>query len=293
MRTLRPLFRLARPLYLLLAGLTYVLGAGIARYLGNPQIPEAFWSGLAWVLLAQLSMDLLTEVFRSPIEPIVPGESLSDRIALRTAALWISMASLTAGAVMIYRLFAQGQLAPAALLLLGISLAAIIAYAVPPLRLVNRGFGEFLLAVQLGGVAPYLGFHFQTAEPHWLPALVTFPLTALALALFIVLDFPPFAADVKYARGTLLERIGWERAVALHRALTLMAYLPFAIGPLLGLSLSLLWPALLTLPFGLLEIFWLRNIALGAKPLWALLTANAIAIFGLTAYLLALTFWMR
>ena len=71
------------------------------------------------------------------------------------------------------------------------------------------------------------------------------------------------------------------------------AYVLFAFTPLLGYSLSLLWPAFLTIPFAILQIYWLRNIALGAKPIWTLLSVNAIAIFGLTAYFLTLTFWLR
>jgi len=293
MQRLLMLLRLSRPYYLLLNALTYALGAGIARYLGNPQIPSAFWLGLGWTLLVQLSMMLLAEVFRPFNEPVVPNGTPAEQLAVRNAALWLSTAALASAAVLIYWLFLQERLLPAALLFVGISVLVVLAYAVPPIRLVNRGFGELLLAFQLASLAPFLGFLFQAGEAHRLISAVTFPLTTLALALFIVLDFPSFAADTKYGRGTLLVRLGWERAVPLHHALVLTAYFMFAAAPLLGFSLNVLWPAFLTLPFGLLQIFWLRNIALGAKPVWPLLTVNAIALFGLTAYLLTLTFWLR
>ena len=119
------------------------------------------------------------------------------------------------------------------------------------------------------------------------------PLTFLSFAAFLALDFPSYAEDLKYGRGTLLVRMGWERAVPLHHGLVIAAYVLFMLAPLLGFTLRLLWPAFLTLPFALLQIYWLRNIALGAKPIWSLLSANAISLFGLTAYFLTLTFWLR
>jgi 1,4-dihydroxy-2-naphthoate octaprenyltransferase len=92
---------------------------------------------------------------------------------------------------------------------------------------------------------------------------------------------------------TFLTRLGWERVVPLHHIFVLFAYVFFAISPSLGLSLSLIWPAFLTLPFALFQIFQLRNISLGAPKNWNLLTATALSVFGLTLYFLTLTFWLR
>ena len=43
----------------------------------------------------------------------------------------------------------------------------------------------------------------------------------------------------------------------------------------------------------ILQIILLRHISLGGKPNWTLLTATALAVFGLTTYFLTLTFWIR
>jgi 1,4-dihydroxy-2-naphthoate octaprenyltransferase len=56
---IRNLLRLARPLHLLLAALTYFFGASVANYLGKPFQTDAFWLGLTAVLLAQTSLNLL------------------------------------------------------------------------------------------------------------------------------------------------------------------------------------------------------------------------------------------
>ncbi|MFH1907092.1 MAG: hypothetical protein ABIL11_06905, partial [Chloroflexota bacterium] len=58
------LLRLSRPLQLLLAALAYLLGAGIARYLGIHLNGGAFWLGLVWVMLIQIAAYLLAEYFR-------------------------------------------------------------------------------------------------------------------------------------------------------------------------------------------------------------------------------------
>jgi 1,4-dihydroxy-2-naphthoate octaprenyltransferase len=172
-------------------------------------------------------------------------------------------------------------------------LASALLYAIPPFRLINRGFGEPVLAILLAYLIPSIGFLLQTVSYHRFLAILVFPLTALALATFIAFDFPSYARDRKYARGTLLVRIGWERAVPVHNILIVLAYLLLLFAPLFGISLALIWPGLLTAPFAIFQIFTLRQITLGGKPVWNMLTVTAIAIFALTAYFLTLTFWLR
>jgi len=293
MNRILTLIRLSRPLYLLLAALTYVLGAGVARYLGNQQNQPVFWFGMLAVLMTQLSMSLLVEVFRPFNEPVVADETRAERKVIQDAALYVSLSALIVAGLVAFFFFRDHNLTGTSILFLAVSLLTIVIYSVPPLRLVSKGFGEFLLAVQLAYLIPSIGFLLQAGNYHRLMSVVTLPLSVLAFAAFVALDFPAYADDIKYERGTFLSRLGWERAVPLHHALIVAAYFLFSAAPFLGFSLALLWPAFLTLPFALLQIYSLHNIALGAKPVWNLLIANAIALFGLTAYFLTLTFWLR
>ena len=289
---MRNLLRLTRPLHLLLAALTFFLGASIANYLGEPLRADSFWLGLIAVLLAQVSMNLLAEVFRPANEAIIRGESRKDRLLLRNNALYVSIAALTANVLIAFVLYNNNHLSTSAFFFLLLSLLLIVAYAIPPLRFVNRGFGEFVLAAHLAYVIPSLGYILQSDETHRF-LLISIPLTCLAFAYFIVMNFPTFATDRKYNRGTLLTRLGWERAVPLHHLFVLLAYLFLLAAPIFGLSLSLIWPAFLTLPFALFQIFQLQNLSMGAPTNWMLLTATALTVFGLTAYFLSLTFWLR
>ena len=289
---IRNLVRLSRPIHILLAALTYFFGANIANYLGKPFRTDAFWLGLIAVLLAQISMNLLAEVFRPVNEPIIEDETLKGRLTLRNNALYVSIAALTANVVIAFLLYNNHRLTLSAFLFLLLSLVIILTYSVPPLRLINRGFGEFLLAAHLTYVIPSIAYILQAGETHRL-LLLTIPLVFLAFAYFIVMDFPSFASDRKYDRVTFLTRLGWERVVPLHHLFVLLAYLFFLASPVFGISLSLLWPAFLTFPFALFQIFQLRNIALGAPTNWILLTLTALSVFGLTVYFLSLTFWLR
>lgn len=289
---IRNLLQLSRPLHLVLAALTYFFGASIADYLGKPFLADSFWLGFVSVLLAQMSMNLLAEVFRPANEPLIEGETLRDRLALRNNALYISVAALTANAVTAFLLYNSDRLTLSSFFFLLLSLLIILLYSLPPFRFTNRGFGEFLLAAHLAYVFPSIAYILQSGETHRFLVL-TIPLVFLAFAYFIVMDFPSFATDRKYERLTFLTRLGWERVVPLHHFFVLLAYLLFLTAPIFELSLSLLWPTFITLPFALFQIFQLRVIAHGAPPNWTLLTMTALSVFGLTVYFLSLTFWLR
>jgi 1,4-dihydroxy-2-naphthoate octaprenyltransferase len=287
------ILRLTRPLHLLFAALAYLLGVSLADYLAIPFHAAAFWLGLAAALFAQGTMSLLAEAFRPVGDPLVPEETLAQRKSMRDSLLYTSYGALAVLAVIAVLLFNLGQLAPQPLMFIVLSLLLVLLYGVPPMRLVGRGFGEALLAIQLGYVLPSLGFLLQSQEYHRLLGIAAFPLTALALACLLALNFSTFAQDLKFSRRTLLVAIGWERAVPLHHVFILAAYVIFFAATFFGISFALIWPAFLSLPFAILQIFLLRSIANGGRPVWTLLNVNAIIIFGLTAYFLIWTFWLR
>ena len=285
------MLKLTRPLQLLLAALTYTLGASIPSYLGSPLNAGVFSLGLAGILLAQLSMFLLAEVFRPHNEPLVENETPKQKETLRSNALYISIAALTVTAFIAYLLYINQALVLSSSILLISSFTLILLYALPPFRLLDRGFGELTLAAHMAYVIPSIGFLLQAKENHRLLIVIIIPLTALALAYFLILNFISFPSDQKYQRATLLRLLTWEGAVPLHHSLIVLAYVIFAIAPVLGFSI--LWPAFLTLPFAILQIILLRHISLGGKPNWTLLNVTALAVFGLTTYFLTLTFWIR
>lgn len=287
------MFKLTRPLHLLLASLTYLLGASIPAYLGKPVLVTPFILGLAIALLAQTSMSFLREVFRPHNEALIEGETPQQKETLRNNLLYISVGMIGTLVFIAFIIHLNFTLTLPSFLFLLSSLVLILLYSIPPFHLVNRGFGELILALHIAYVIPSIAFLFQTGENSRLPTLLLLPLTVLAFAYFLLINFTTFPEDQKYERGTLLRRLTWERAVPFHHSLIVFAYLMFALVPLLGFAFSLVAPAFLTLPFAIFQIYQLRAIANGNPPNWKLLTSTALAVFGLTTYFLTLTFWLR
>lgn len=287
------MFRLARPLHLLLAALTYLLGSSIPAYLGKPFQPLLFILGLAFVILMQTSMSFLREVFRPHNEPLIEGETPQKKETLRNNLLYIAIGTTATAAVLAFLIYLNFTLALPTFYFLLTSLLLALLYTIPPLHLVNRGFGELILAVHLGYVIPSIAFLLQTSETSRLLTTLLLPITTLALAYFLLVNFTTFPEDQKYERGTLLRRLTWERAVPLHHSLIAFAYITFALAPLFGFAFNLIAPAFLTLPFAIFQIYQLQSIANGNPPNWKLLTATALAVIGLTTYFLTLTFWLR
>ncbi|GAB1470824.1 hypothetical protein MASR2M66_17020 [Chloroflexota bacterium] len=287
------MLKLTRPLNLFLVTLTYLLGAGISTYLGKDIQLVPLILGFAIVIFAQISMSFLREVFRPHNEPLIKGETPQQKETLRNNLLYISIGLIGAVAGITYTLHLNFTLALPTILFLLFLIIFVFLYSIPPFHLANRGFGELTLAVQIAYIVPSIAFLLQSDEiPRLLTALLI-PLTSLALAYFLILNFTTFQDDQKYDRGTLLCRLTWERAVPLHHGLLAFAYIAFALALPFGFALNIIAPAFLTLPFAIFQIFQLRAIANGNPPNWKLLTSTALMVFGLTAYFLVFTFWFR
>jgi 1,4-dihydroxy-2-naphthoate octaprenyltransferase len=293
MLNFRKFIKLVRPLHLFLASLAYCLGSGMARYLGRPIQIAPFVLGLLAVLAIQAAAFWLVEYFRLPLMPLEKNETPRIREGLRAGLFQFSMALLTgSGAIIVTLLIAQLLPTPAGIFM-GLIVFCFVIYAVPPMRLSEVGYGELIQAIALGTLFPAFAFSLQYGEFHRLLAFATFPLTLLALAYLLVNDFPTFVEDQKYGRHSMLTRLTWQHAIPIHHLLVLLCFLFFAVTPLFGYPWGLVWPVFLVLPFALVEIVWLQRIARGGRTLWRFLIPLASAVFGLSVYLLALTFWIR
>jgi 1,4-dihydroxy-2-naphthoate octaprenyltransferase len=293
MSVLRGLTGLARPLHIGIAAISYMLGVGMARYLGHETNLRMLGLGLLGVLLGQASMGLLEGVFRPSRDPLGQGETREGRRALRNAALHTSIAALAAVGFISYVVFTAGGLTGPVLINQVLALVVILLFAIPPIRIADSGLGELLLAVQMAHVPISGGFLLQAGSPHPLVYVCVGSLTLLLVATLVVLDFASFRQDVSYSRATLLTRVGWENTLRIHHLLLAGTYLILAAAPLSGFSLERFLPAFLTIPFAGLQVYLLQQMAGGAKPMWRLIRANAVALFVLTAYVLTLSFWFH
>ncbi len=293
MSQFRSILNLVRPVQLLLALLSYGLGLGLAHYLGVTFLPEPQFLGGLIVLMLLVASALLTEYFRPFNEPILLGETRKEREDLRSQILIISVSFLAVSGILVFLLQRGGFLVSATAVFLVLFILLALAVAIPPFRLANRGLGELSLSILVVSFPATLAFLFQFGNLHRLLTIFTFPLFLLALAYFLILNFPAYADDLKYERRSLLVSLSWQRAVPLHNGLLVIAFLFLAAIPFFGVPFGLVWPSLLTLPLAAYQIFALRNLSEGAKPIWSVFMLIGTALIGLTTYLIVLTFWLR
>lgn len=288
--------RQSRPFYLLGGLLLYALGAGLARYIGITLDWTAYWMGQGCVFMLQLSSQYLNEYFDALAErsnprrrPLPAGEN-PDGLP-RMTALVAAATTLTIGAILTYLLLRRGDLDNSSLLLLGVAFLMALAYAVPPLRLVNSGYGELTSSILAANLFPAFAFILQAGSLHRLLAMATFPLTFLYLAMLLAFSLPDYGSDLKTGKKSLMVRIGWQRGMFLHNLLLLFAYLILLGAVAQGFPWRLAWPGLLTFPLSLFQIYQMYRIAQGAPPRWSLLTFTAMATFALTAYFFTFAIW--
>jgi len=278
-------------LIILATFLLYAMGGGIARCLGAPFDVGIYWLGQFWVITFQLSVYLLDRYFdfQSSVEnmgrELFPGLSYRSGILLGAAIFMTVSASLT---VLLIR---SGRLTPPVFTFVVLGVVGAIFYAVPPIRLATSGFGELTLSILLGILIPGFAFLLQFGELHRIVAMATFPIAFLLLALNLALGLPTYTAQIKYKKRTLLIRVGWETAMTLHNILILGAFLWRGLATVLGFPTFAVFPALLTLPLGLLQIWYVNRIANGATPNWIALSVSAVVLFGSMAYILTFSFW--
>ena len=293
--------RLSRPLFLLGAALVYALGVGVARYLGVTIDWGLYFLGQAWVTTLQLSTHYLNEYFDSPADEANSNRSLfsggsgvlGENGLPRDVALWAGVASLTGATSFTVLLTRAIGLNPALFLIMLLIFLGAFFYSIPPIRLVESGYGELTTSIIVASLVPAFAFFIQSGEIHRLLAMSTFPLIALHFAMMLAFELPDYANDLKFEKLTFMVRVGWERGISIHNLLILIAYLLIGMAMIFGFPLSVAVPALLTLPLGLFQIWYINRIAAGAKPNWNLLGLMAVLVFGVTAYLLTFSFWTK
>lgn len=249
--------------------------------------------GLLWLMSLQLGVAYLQGYFDSRLA--VASTEIDGASGVRltpTAKLLIAYAFLAAVAsfsVLLFRVVED----PAVYLLMFMITVGALCYPIPPIKLAYSGYGELVLSLLVANLTPAWGYKLQGGDSLRLLAMVTFPLTALHLAMLLVCSLSTYATDMKYTRRTMMLRMGWQNGMLVHNLLVLCAYLLLVLALTFGFSWQIGAPALLTMPVGLLLIWRINRIAAGGKPQWKSLMLMSGALFCITAYLLTFSFWIH
>lgn len=299
-RKLSAFLRLSRPIFLLGGIALYALGALVARYEGYPLDWGAYLVGQLFVSSLQLMTHYLNEYWdveadrRNPNRTPFSGGSgvlAEGTIARETArvAAFVCLAVASAAAI---ALVLQRHAGPGVWVVMALAFLGAFFYSTPPLRLAHTGYGELTTSIVVAGLVPAFAHLLQTERASWLILLATAPLVILHYAMLLAFEFPDFLTDEAAGKRTLLVRIGRRNGAVMHNALIVIALGLAAANSFVGLPPRVAISLAITAPLALWQVITVRRIQQGEPVSFPLLTFGAIVLFGLTAYLIAFSFWV-
>ena len=299
-RKLSAFLRLSRPIFLLGGIVLYALGALVARYEGYPLDWGAYLVGQLFVSSLQLMTHYLNEYWDMEVDQlnksrtlfsggsgVLSGGELPREIAL--SAAFVCMAVNSASAI---ALVFQYRAGPAAWAIMLLALLGALFYSSPPLKLASTGYGELTASVIVAGLVPAFAHLLQTGRPSLLILLATAPLVVFHYAMLIAFEFPDFLSDEAAGKKTLLVRIGRRNGATLHNTLIVAALVLATANSFIGLPIKVAISVAITAPLALWQVISVRNLQRGEPVSFQRLTFGAVALFALTTYFIAFSFWV-
>ena len=287
----RVLVRFAWALFVVAAIGLFGLGAGMARYLGATLDASRYLVGQVWVLGILFATYFLRRYFDDRDAAANLGRKLWRFLPWKMALLTGAAAGLTTSAAMTFLLIRAGSVSQGLLLILIGGFVGAVAFGVPPLKLVERGFGDLLLSVMLSAGVPSIAFLLLFGEYHRFLPMATFPLGVMNLAMLVAYGFPRFAVDRASERNTLLIRMGWQNGMLLHNVLILVVFLLVGLAAVFDFPSFAAFPSFLLLPLAIIQVFLMLRVASGAKPNWNAITLGPTALYAILVYIFAFSFW--
>ncbi len=290
-----------KPWELLINLVFYFLGAGLAIYLGNEVTWRFFWVGFILMVAILIGGSALAgcyhqiamgHSFKKTVSNTLPGTTQTAGRKRLINCLLLVVTSLGIAIILIIQFILTADIPQTAVLFLVLAIILFMIYSIPPFRLAERGFGEFIWAVEGAFLFPIMGFLFQLGELNKVLIFICVPLSLFYLVMELTRSLRPFSLDPsRYLRNTLVGRIGPEQGLKVIISLILAAYIVAGIEGIFGLSWSVLWRILMTLPIGIFLIWHLQRIREGTKPNWLVLEITSIALAIFPAYFISLLFW--
>lgn len=291
--------RLSRPFFLLGGIVLYALGAFIARYEGALIDWRRYTLGQLLVTGLQLMTHYLNEywdveadrlnsarTFFSGGSGVLPSGVLSRETALAAALLCLAVSS-----VMVVLLATQYQPTLSLWIILALAFVGAFSYSTPPLTLSNTGFGEISASLVVAGLVPAFAQTIQTGQISQRLLVTTAPLIVLCYAMLLAFEMPDFLSDEAAGKRTALVRLGRKRGMLLHNSLLLLGVGLVLWGLLFGLPLQVAYWLIVAAPLVVWQYISVRRLQQGEPLSFSALTFGAVALFGLSAYVLALGYW--
>ncbi len=280
------------PSTFLVSLISFLIGPAFLSYLGISYKRTDFILGFFILLLIQ-TISLLRKIYIKHVK----AKNGSDNFIKNTSIEfhWLILAALAffialLGIVLIQMIHVNSLKALTWILL---SLVIIILIfnqneILPPKLLAYHPVVNGIMAFI---IIPFFSLSIGLPALNPLFALLCMPLFFIYLACVLAVELENYAIDLKSQRLSIGLMLGWQTSIFLHDFYILIGFLFLAAVPLFGISWSIVYPQLFSLPIGILQIWLLKQISDGKKPRWLILhaTTNFLIFFGL--YMLLFALW--
>ena len=235
MRTVSAFIRLSRPHFLLGGVLLFAVGA----FSGDQVDAIRYVIAQIMVTAAQITAHYVNEYADVEVDSFVTNRTffsggsgvlradILEPLVARHAAMFSSAIAVTAAAIV-----ATSSL-PAAVLGLA-TLSVSWAYSMPPVRLLDTGFGELATTLVVAGAVPLIGSLAQATAP---PASLWWSLAVLVpihFAMMLAFEIPDLETDAAAGKRVLAVRIGRRNAIRFIAFLVIAAGIAAAVAGLTG-----------------------------------------------------------
>ena len=257
--SVKELFLVTRPQFLILSPVLVILGMGIALYNGSFNTLY-FILSLAGLILLHISVNTLNDYsdyktgidFKAKRTPFSGGSGFltSGRLSASSVLKLGLISFILAVPIGVYFLFARGlYLIP--LFILG---AIFVLWYTSHLTRIGPGVSELAAGLGLGTLPVFGTFLIINGGFSWTALYASIPSAFLVCNLLLLNEFPDIEADKVGNRKTLPIVIGTKKAAVIYSILTLLVYIWVAVGVVF--RLMPVWSLLtfLTLPIGLKAI---------------------------------------
>lgn len=295
-------FQMFRPWELLLNSILYFMGAGLSEYFGRSIDWVVILKGLGLVIVIQIAgfslsslYDLMAAGYSFQREPwnLEPENPRNQGRIRMINTLLVTITSFSIAAFFLTDFILKDEIDTIGVLIIVVSILLFLIYSIPPFRASKRGYGEVILANEGAYLIPAAGYLLQAGENHRILLLIAIPMTLLYLAMEMTRSLQGYSTEGPNTKtGRMVSFLGPQKGLIVINIITITAYFLVAIMSVIGLSWSVVWRFLLTLPVGLFLIWQIIKIRDGGKPNWQLLELTAISMVGLTAYFIAMGLWL-
>lgn len=303
--------RALRAPFLVASILPFLVGILAAYQAANVFDPLLFALALVGVILFHLATNMLNDNFdyRSGNDLAVEHQNpfaggsrvlITGRVNVNVhlaVALTIFVAGISVGLLIFFLLGGFGTPAGELLFVIGV-IGAVSAYSYvgPPLKLANRGVGEFFVGLAFGPLVVGGAYLVQAGTVTLGAVFLSLAMGLLVAAILWINEFPDLPADVSVGKRTLMARIGPERAINVYIGLVAAAFLMPVLASLLRLIPPTTVLTLLAVPLAMRAA---RGLRANYQDPHALIPANAgtiglTVVFALLLLLgLGLGIWIR